>query len=391
MRVVVAPNAFKGSLSSVEAAEAIARGWRAAVRGSRLELVPLADGGDGTLEAVAACGRVKRVGMKVRDPLGRPVRSHYLILKDEPAAVDTSTVVDTSTAVVEMALASGLALLKPSERDPLKASTFGTGELIRHAMERGCRRVVVGIGGSATSDGGAGIARALGWRFLDGRGRELEPRGGNLGKTGSIDSSSVMPEVKKASVVIASDVKNPLLGPDGAARVYGPQKGASAGDVKLLESGLRRLAGVVKEQLGKDLAGRPGAGAAGGAGFGLMAFLGGRMVSGVDWMISLAGLEEKVRGADLVLTGEGRLDAQSLYGKAPLGVARVARRCGVPVVVFCGGVSEDEKKIYRRGFAAAVPIVNGPMPLEDAMKNAGALLERAAYRTGRVFGLRIGK
>lgn len=371
MRIVIAPNAFKGSLSSVEAAEAIARGWRAATPRDRLTLVPLADGGDGTLDAVAACREAESARMKVRAPLGRPIRSRYLILKDEP------------TAVVEMALASGLALLKPEERNPLRARSDGTGELIRDALSRGCGRVVVGIGGSATNDGGAGIARAVGWRFLDSRGREVEPRGGNLEKIRTIDSSKVMPELKKASIIIASDVKNPLLGPEGATRVYGPQKGATAADMKLLEAGLRNLADVVKKQLDKDYAGRPGAGAAGGAGFGLMVFLGGRMVSGVDWMIRLSGLEEKLRGAELVITGEGRLDAQSLHGKAPYGVARAARRLGAPVLAFCGGVS-DEKKLFSKGFTAVVPIVNAPMPLEDALKNAAELLERAAFRTAKL-------
>lgn len=373
MRVLCAPNAFKGSLGSARAARAIEKGWRAALPDDKFDAAPIADGGDGTLDAVAACVECRSVRLTAPDPLGRPAASRYLVLKDGGGAV------------VEMALASGLAMLKLEERNAAAASSLGTGLLIRHALERGARTVYVGIGGSATNDGGAGIAAALGWRFLDGRGREVSPCGGNLGRVRRVDASGVMPELKGAKIIAVSDVASPLLGPCGASRMFSPQKGAGPREVERLEKGMGAFAEVVERQLGRKFAVRRGAGAAGGAGFGVMAFAGGRVTPGVEWIMRLARLEERIAAADLALTGEGFLDAQSLQGKAPLGVARAAKRHGVPVIAFCGGLSNDEKRIYRAGFDAVVPIVNRPMSLDEAMARAAELLESAAHRAARLY------
>ncbi|MEW5946375.1 MAG: glycerate kinase [bacterium] len=372
MKIVVAPNAFKGSLTASRAGALIAEGFTDAMRGARVEVVPTADGGDGTLEVISSCVPCREVSVEVRDPLGRRVKASYLILRDEP------------TAVVEMARASGLALLRDEERDPMRASAYGTGELIRDALVRGCRRVIVGVGGSATNDGGMGIACAAGYRFLDRRGKELPPCGRSLGRVARVGRGGVMKQVHTAKFVVATDVKAPLCGARGAARMYARQKGAAPREVQLLDSGLKRLAEVVKRDLGKDLSRVPGAGAAGGAGFGMMAFFNARAVSGVGLVMKITGLEEKIRSADLVATGEGFLDEQSLEGKATMGVARLARRHGVPVIAFCGGIGGDERKLYRRGFTAAAPVVDRPMSLTEALENADDLLYRAAYRAGRL-------
>ncbi|MEW6201025.1 MAG: glycerate kinase [bacterium] len=373
--MVIVSNAFKGSLTSIEAGHCIARGFRSAMRGVQVEVVPMADGGDGTLDAVSACVPARKVTVKVRDPLMRRIQAQYLILKDEP------------TAVVEMAKASGLALLKSHERNAMLTTTYGTGELIRNAIMRGCKKIIVGIGGSATNDGGAGMASALGYRFLNRDGKEVMPCGATLSKIRRIDCSDVMPEIRHVKFVIASDVKNPLLGKTGAARVYAAQKGATLEQIEFLEEWMRKFATIVKKQLVRDMAGIAGAGAAGGTGFGLMVFVGAKMQSGIELMIKMAGLEEKIKQADIVITGEGFLDAQSLQGKAPMGILRLSRKYKKPVIAFCGGVS-DEALIYRYGFTAVVPIVNKPMPLEDAMKNAADLLYDAARRTAKVIKIK---
>ncbi len=376
MRVVVASNPFKGSMTAIEVADRIEAGFKAALGRVAVDKVPVADGGDGTLDAVEYGVKAERVRVSTVDPLGRQMKADYLLIDGGRAAV------------VEMARASGLALLKSNERNPEKTGTYGTGRLIRDALDRGVERVIAGIGGSATNDGGTGIAAALGYRFLDAKGKEIEPCGGALSKLSRIDASGSHPRLKEVKFTVASDVTNPLLGPRGATAVYSPQKGATPAQMVRLEAGLRRLADIAESGCKRRLRNVKGAGAAGGVGFGMMAFLGAETVSGIDMMIDITGLEARVKKADLVVTGEGRMDTQSAQGKAPFGVLKLAKKHKVPIIAFCGSV-DGEESLLRAGFAAVLPIVDRPMTLEAAMADGGALLERAARRAARLIAARI--
>jgi glycerate kinase len=325
--VLIAPDSFKGSLTAAEAAAAIAAGLRSAAGGLALDLLerPVADGGEGTVAMLLAAGWRPRE-RTVRGPTGAPVRAAYALSPaDDPVP----------TAVVELATAAGLGLLRDGP-DPLGASTYGVGELVAAALDDGVRRLVLGIGGSASTDGGAGLAAALGARFLDDAGRPLAPGGGALGRLHRVDRSGLDPRLRTVEVVVASDVENPLTGSAGAARVYGPQKGASAPDVEVLEAGLARLAAVLRRDLGADVEHLAGAGAAGGVGAGAVAFLGARLTRGIDLLLDVVGFDGTLAGKDLVVTGEGTVDAQTMSGKAPLGVARRAHAAGVPVLVVAG-------------------------------------------------------
>jgi glycerate kinase len=282
-----------------------------------------------------------------------------------------------------------LALLQPQERNPLHTSTSGTGDLIRAALDRGVRRILVGIGGSATNDGGVGMARALGARFLDRRGRELSEGGGSLGRLARIDLSGLDPRLKAVKVDVACDVDNPLLGPRGAARVYGPQKGATPLMVKKLDAGLKRLAAIIRKDLGTDVARLPGAGAAGGLGAGLVAFLKGRMQPGVEIVIEVVELERKLAGCDLVITGEGRLDGQTVFGKAPAGVARVARKLGLPVIAICGSLGADAGKVRAIGIEACFSALEEPVSESDLRRRGPGMLERCAEQVGRLLALKL--
>jgi glycerate 2-kinase len=325
--VVVAPDSFKGSLTAAEAADAIATGLRSAGGGLTLDLLerPVADGGEGTVAMLLAAGWRPR-HRRVQGPIGAPVRATYAL---SPAGDPVPT------AVVELATAARLSLLAGGP-DPLGASTYGVGELVAAALDDGVGRLVLGIGDSASTDGGTGLATALGVRFLDDRGCPLAPGGGALGGLHRVDVSGLDPRLRAVEVVVATDVDNPLTGLEGAARVYGPQKGATAQDVEVLEMGLARLAAVVRRNLGTDVEHVAGAGAAGGVGAGALAFLGARLTPGIDLLLDLVGFDEAIAGKDLVVTGEGSVDAQTLSGKAPLGVARRAHAAGVPVLVVAG-------------------------------------------------------
>ncbi len=325
MRVLVAPDKFRGTLSAAEAARAIAAGWRRVRPSDRVEEVPMADGGEGTLDALLSVLGGERRRVRVRGPLGDPVDAAFGLTAERPAR-----------AVVEMAAASGLALVSERRRDPLRASTYGTGELIRAACRAGAREVIVGLGGSATTDGGAGMAQALGIRLLDAEGREVGSGGGALVQLAGIDAGGLDPDVRRARFVAACDVEAPLTGPGGAAAVFGPQKGASRADVEVLDRALAHLAAIIHRDLGLDLRDVPGAGAAGGLGAGLVAFLGAHLRPGVGVVMEAVGLPARIEAADLVITGEGSFDAQSLLGKVAGGVIRAAREVGVPVVVLCG-------------------------------------------------------
>jgi glycerate 2-kinase len=361
VRVLVAPDKFKGTLTAEQAAEAIARGWERGDPSAEVEAVPMADGGEGTLDALVAALGGQRFTETVSGPLGDPVRAEFAVI---PSG-------EGSLGVVEMARASGLALISPARRDPRRTTTRGTGELILAACRRGVERVLVCIGGSATNDGGAGMAQAVGVRVLDRYGRDLRPGGAALLELATIDMSGLDASVARATFVVATDVDNPLAGPHGASAVYGPQKGASPEDVALLDSALGHLAAVIHRDLGLDVRDTPGAGAAGGLGAGLIAFLGARLRPGVDVVMEAVRLRERLEKADLVVTGEGTFDEQSLHGKAPAGVLRAAAEFGRPAVVLCG-----QKQVDPPGIAAVS--LADRFGLEQAMERTRPLLEDLA-------------
>jgi glycerate kinase len=357
--VVVAPAPFKGALSAAAAARAIGAGLRLAIPGLETRLVPVADGGEGTLEALVAAAGGRRRGVTAADPLGRPVEAG---LGELPGGV----------AVVELAQASGYERLAPAERDPERTSTLGTGELIRAALDLGARRILVGLGGSATTDGGLGLARALGVRALDAGGRELEGRGEDLARVARIDLSGRDPRLAGVAIQVACDVDTAFHGPSGAARVFAPQKGAGPDAVARLDAGLARLAAAIEEATGVDPQSLTGAGAAGGAAGGLAALLGAELVPGAALVLDAVGLAGKLVGAGLCVTGEGRLDETSLAGKAPAAVARACAEAGVPCVALCGAVGLGPGAIRRAGFAGAFAIGRDARPLEDALAAAEA-------------------
>jgi glycerate kinase len=367
MRIVVAPNAFKGSLSAVEAAEAIVEGVRVAMRDAELVLVPIADGGDGTVDALVAATRGERHTLRVRGPLGDPVDAEYGLIDGG------------STAVIEMAMAAGLALVPKERRNPRVTSTYGVGELLQHAYDVGARNFVVGIGGSATNDGGAGLAQALGYHLLDETGRELPPGGLALRSLARIHVGGVHANWKDAEVEVACDVTNPLTGPSGASAVYGPQKGATPEMVAELDAALHHFAEIIRRDLGMDVERLPGAGAAGGLGAGLVAFTGARLRPGAELVLEALHLDERLAGASLVITGEGRIDSQTArFGKGPAAVARHAKNAGIPVVAIGGSVADETE--LRLLFDALEATVVEPGSLEDAIAQARPLLVRAATR-----------
>jgi glycerate kinase len=375
MRVVIAPDSFKGCLTAPEVCRAIEQGVRAALPSAETIPVPMADGGDGTVRTlVEGTGGTLRTST-VSGPLGDPVEAEWGILGDG------------KTAVIEMAAASGLTIVPPDRRNPLHTSTFGTGELIRDALDQRCRKLIVGIGGSATTDGGLGMAGALGVRFLDAKGEEVPLAGAGLGVLSRIDMTGLDPRVREASVRVACDVDNPLYGERGAAAVYGPQKGATPEMVAQLDEGLRRLAAVIARDVSVSVAGLPGAGAAGGLGAGLVAFCGATLESGIEIVMDVVGLRAKVAGANVVFVAEGRLDAQTAYGKTPAGVARLAQEAGAPVLAIGGSVSPEARVLHDRGVAALRSTVNEPMSLEEAMapERASALIAFAAEEVLRAF------
>jgi glycerate kinase len=369
MKIILAPGAYKSSLSAVQVAEALARGLRRSGLRAELIALPIADGGDGTLDAFLAAGGETRT-VPVLDPLDRPITARYALLPDG------------ETAVIEMAEASGLRLLSHEELNPLRASTYGTGQLLQAAVDAGARRLIIGLGGSATVDGGAGCLQALGVKLLDSTGAEVARGGGQLGTIRTIDTTGLDPRWKQTVVTIASDVNNPPLGPEGAAAVFGPQKGASPEMIAHLETSLAHFFTLVHDHLGVDVRAVPGGGAAGAFAAGLMAFLGGRIASGIDLVLEHNGFAGALVGADLVITGEGQMDEQTVYGKGPIGVARLARSHGVPTVAVVGGLNVDDAVLRAAGIDAALPIVVRPMPLEEALARADELVERAAFRLG---------
>ncbi len=371
MKILIAAGAFKQSLSAAEACAAIAAGLAQSGLGAELEQLPIADGGNGTLEALLSSGG-ERVTVPVLDPLGRPIHADYGLLDGG------------ATAVIEMALASGLELLAPDELNPMAASTYGTGQLMADALARGAERFIIGLGGSATVDGGMGCLRALGLRLLDRRGHEVPAGGAGLAQIASFDVSGMDPRWRRARIIIASDVDNPTLGEDGAARIFGPQKGADAQMVEQLEKNLGQCFTRLYEQRGVDLRHVKGGGAAGAFAAGLMAFLSCEIVSGIDMVLAQNRFEDKLAGASLVITGEGQIDRQTLGGKGPLGVAKLAAKLGVPTIAIVGGLNIDDAELHAAGVQAAFSIVDKPMSLNAALDDAADLLRRAALRLGYV-------
>src|SRR5438132_2813897 len=371
MRIVIAPNAFKGSLSALDAAEAIAEGVRVAAADADLVLVPIADGGDGTVDALVAATQGERRTLRVRGPLDDSVDAEY-------GLIDAG-----SSAVIEMAKAAGLALVPQDKRDPRVTTTYGVGELLQQAYEGGARHFIVGIGGSATNDGGAGMAQALGYHLLDAQGHELPPGGLALQNLARIHVGGVHANWNDAQVDVACDVTNPMTGPSGASAVYGPQKGATPEMVAELDAALKHFAEVIRRDLGVDVESLPGAGAAGGLGAGLVAFTGARLRPGAEMVLEALKLDDRIKGADLVITGEGRLDSQTArFGKGPAAVARHARKAGIPVVGLAGGIADEAE--LRPLFDGLEATVVEACSLEDAIAQARPLLVRATTRAMRL-------
>ena len=372
MKIVIAPDSFKGSASSLQIAVSIQKGIQRVCPDAQFDLIPIADGGEGTCEAVLASAAGEWITRRVVGPLGAPVDARYCMLEDR-------------TAIIEMAAASGLTLVPHDELDPMRATSIGTGELIRDALDHGARRLIIGIGGSATNDGGAGMLQALGGSLRDSEEKEIGFGGGVLDKLHTLDLSKLDPRIQNSDITIACDVTNPLLGPKGASAVYGPQKGATAEQVRVLDQSLTHYAKIVKAATGIDAADLEGAGAAGGLGYGLLVFLGASLKRGIDTMLDLAGFDERIKGADLVITGEGRIDGQSAFGKVPVGIASRVKRAGeLPVIAFAGGIGEGAERLYDLGIDAMVSIVDGAMELKTAMERVLELTERCAERTLRL-------
>jgi len=372
MKIVIAPDSFKGSLTALQVSDAVEQGFKRIFPNAPIEKVPMADGGEGTVQSLVDATGGQLLTESVTDPLGGRVEANYGILGDGV------------TAVIEMAAASGLPLVPLDKRNPMLTTTYGTGELIKAALERGCRKFIIGIGGSATTDGGAGVAQALGVKLLDASGKDIAFGGIGLSNLTKIDISTIDERIAETETVVACDVDNPLTGPRGAARVYGPQKGATPEQVELLDKYLGHFADIVKRDLGKDVKETPGAGAAGGLGAGLMAFLNAELKSGIDIVIEASNLRERMKGADLVVTGEGQLDEQTAYGKTPTGVSRVAEEMGIPVLAIAGGIKPGAETSYEEGIDAMMSIAPGPISLEEAIKRASELVADTAERAARI-------
>ena len=375
MKIVIAPQAFKGSLSALNVANAVQKGVRRIFPDAQILTCPVADGGDGTLETLVESSGGKIMETNVADPTGKPIVAQW------------GAMGDGNTAVIEMARTSGLALLTLEERDPLNATTYGLGEIIVSALNKGFRKFIVGIGGSATNDAGAGMAQALGIKLMDREGRNLVFGGAALQNLSVIDTSSIDQRVLESNFQIACDVNNPLTGPEGASAVYGPQKGATEENVRQLDSALGVFAEVAKRDLGKDISNLEGAGAAGGLGAGMVAFVEGHLRAGVDIVLDTVNLAEKLESADLVITGEGSIDFQTVYNKAPIGVARMAKAKGIPTIGISGMLGKNYQIVHNHGIDAALSIANGPISLEESLQNAPSLISEAVEESLRLISV----
>ncbi|MGM0903496.1 MAG: glycerate kinase [Bacillota bacterium] len=376
MKIVIAPDSFKESLSASEACQAIESGFREVLPNAVYQKLPMADGGEGTVQSLVSATGGTTVETYVTGPLGEKVLAFYGMLGNG------------QTAVIEMAASSGLHLVPAEERNPLLTTTRGLGELIKSALDQGTTHLIIGLGGSSTNDGGAGMIQALGGRLLDESGEEITPGGGGLSKLTSIDLSNVDPRLKSVKIEVACDVDNPLIGPNGASAVYGPQKGATPEMIQELDENLTHFANVYEALLKKSYRNHPGAGAAGGLGAGLMAFLAAELKSGVEIILEAVHFEDHIKDTDLVITGEGRIDAQTIYGKTPIGVAKAAKKYDIPVIALCGSYTEDSKIVHNHGIDALFTIVPGVVTLPEAMNHAALYMQQTARNIAAMIKMR---
>lgn len=366
MKIVIAPDSYKESLSALDVANSIERGFREIFPVAEYVKVPMADGGEGTVEAMVAATGGRCLDVEVTGPLGEPVTAFYGLSGDE------------SSAIIEMAAASGLEMVPMAQRDPLLTTSWGTGELIRAALDRGAKHIIIGIGGSATNDGGAGMVQALGARLLDANGQQIAAGGGALDRLARIDLSEMDPRLKGCRIEVACDVSNPLVGPDGASAIFGPQKGADKAMIARLDAGLDHFADIIARDMGLEVRDLAGGGAAGGMGAGLYAFCGAELRRGIEIVTEALHLDTLVRDADLVITGEGRMDSQTIHGKVPSGVANVARRYDIPVVGIAGSMTADVGVVYEHGIDAVFSVLYKICSLEDALNEAADNVQMAA-------------
>jgi glycerate kinase len=373
LKVIVAPDSFKGSVSAVEAALAIERGIRRVFPNADIVKLPAGDGGEGTMDCILTAAGGSKVELQVTGPLHTPVQAEFALLNPD------------STAIIEMASASGICLVPTEQLNPLIATTYGTGELIKAALDQGCRSFILALGGSATNDGGAGMLQALGMRLLDAEGKEVGFGGGELGRIVTIDDTNFDTRVKQSQFLIATDVQNPLIGLQGASHVYGPQKGATPEMVEELDRNMSEWADRIADQTGIRIHEQPGAGAAGGICGALLAFFPAEIQRGIDVFIERSRMADHLPGADLVITGEGRFDSQTASGKTPMGIAQAASKFSVPTLVLAGSVGKGIDALYDQGILGAYSIVNGPMKLEEAISRAAELLEDKAEQVARTF------
>jgi glycerate kinase len=379
MKIIIAPQALKGSLEAPDVARAIARGIHNVWPQAECILLPVADGGEGTVRALVEATSGQTIQARITGPLGKEVAGFFGLLGTSAG--------EAPTAVIEMAAAAGLPLVPQARRDPRLTTTRGVGELIRLALDHGCRRLIIGIGGSATNDGGAGMAQALGASLLDDHGVEIPPGGAALARLSHISLAHLDKRLQEIETLVACDVKNPLCGPEGASAVYGPQKGATPAMVKELDAALAHYADIIRSDLGKDVRDTPGGGAAGGLGAGLLAFLNATLTPGAPLILDALRLNDHLRGAALVFTAEGRLDQQTAYGKAVAAVAARAQAQDVPVIALAGSLGPGYETLYQHGITAMLPIPDAPMPLKQARARAADLLAAAAERAARLIAL----
>ncbi len=362
LKILIAPDSFKGSLTAIEAAQAMAEGIRDVNPAIETVMLPAADGGEGTMNSLVGATDGTIVTVVVQDPLGRKVKANYGVLGDG------------ETCVIDIAEASGLMLLTEDERNPLVTSTFGTGELLVHALDAGLRKFIIGLGGSATNDGGAGILQALGMKLMDANDAEILQGGGSLDRLYKMDQTHFDERISESYFLIACDVENPLVGSDGASAIFGPQKGASAEMVDVLDRNLMKFASLVEELVGISLHGRKGAGAAGGAGGAFQAFFPGEMKRGIEVVLDAISFAEQLMDADLILTGEGKTDSQTLAGKTPFGIAQVAHREGKPIILISGAVDEDSRELLEPLFAELHAVADGTISSKESIDGAGYYL-----------------